>query len=64
MQNKPNFHFTAKNAVYAEKNICVSDCWIKKYALYPISLRSLRTLRLMKNKANQTQFFSKGNIST
>jgi len=36
MQNKPNFHFTAEKAEYAEKkNICVSDCSIKKYAIYP-----------------------------
>jgi len=52
-QNKANLHFTAENAVYAEKkNICVSDCSIEKYALYPISPRSLRTRRLMKNKPN------------
>ncbi len=57
---KANLHLTAENAEYAEKNdICVSDCSIKKYALYPISPCSglghpvyLRTLRLMKNKAN------------
>jgi len=56
-QNKPNLRFTAENAEYAqEKNICVSDCSIKKYTLYPISPRSLRTRRLMKNKANQSQF--------
>jgi len=55
--NKANLHFTAENAEYAEKkDICISDCLIKKYALYPISPRSLRTRRLMKNKANQTQF--------
>ena len=31
---KPNFHFTAENAEYAEKkDICVSDCSIEKYAL-------------------------------
>jgi len=54
---KANLDFTAENAEYAEKkNICVSDCSIKKYTLYPISPRSLRTRRLMKNKANQTQF--------
>jgi len=51
--NKANLHFTAENAGYAEKkDICVSDCSIKKYALCPISPRSLRTRRLMKNKAN------------
>jgi len=44
---------TAENTEYAEKNnICVSDCPIEKYALYPISPCSLRTRRLMKNKAN------------
>jgi hypothetical protein len=49
--------FTAENAKYAEmKNICVSDCPIEKYALYPVSACSLRTRRLMKNKANQSQF--------
>ena len=52
-ENKPNLHFTAENAEYAEKkNICVSDCSIEKYALYPISPLSLRTRRLMKNKPN------------
>ena len=57
IQNKPNLHFTAENAEYAQKkNICVSDCSIKKYALYPISPCSLRTRRLMKNKAKQSQF--------
>ena len=51
--NKANLHFTAENAGYAKrKDICISDCLIKKYALYPISPRSLRTRRLMKNKAN------------
>jgi hypothetical protein len=45
--------FAAENTEYAEKNnICVSDCPIEKYALYPISPCSLRTRRLMKNKAN------------
>jgi len=44
---------TAENTEYAEKNnICVSDCPIEKYALYAISPSSLRTRRLMKNKAN------------
>jgi hypothetical protein len=48
---------TAENAEYAEKNnTCVSDCPIEKYALYPISPCSLRTRRLMKNKAKQSQF--------
>jgi hypothetical protein len=56
-QSKPNqsqFVFlTAENTEYAEKNnICVSDCPIEKYALYPISPCSLRTRRLMNNKAN------------
>jgi hypothetical protein len=60
MQNKPNLHFTADNAGFAErKDICVSDCPIKKYALYPFSPRSLRTRRLMKNKPKQTQFKAK-----
>ena len=54
--NKANLHFTAENAEYAEKkDICISDCLIKKYALYPISPRSLRTRRLIKNKAKQSQ---------
>jgi len=45
--------FTADNAEYAEmKNICVSDCPIEKYGLYPMSPCSLRTRRLMTNKAN------------
>jgi len=52
--NQTQFVFlTAENAEYTEKtNICVSDCPIEKYALYPISPCSLRTRRLMKNKAN------------
>ena len=51
--NKANLHLTAENAEYAEKkDIFVSDCPIEKYALYPISPCSLRTWRLMKNKAN------------
>ncbi|MHC4189876.1 MAG: hypothetical protein ACYTBX_02925 [Planctomycetota bacterium] len=51
--NKPNLHFTAKNAEYAEKkDISVSDCSIERYALYAISPCSLRTRRLMKNKPN------------
>jgi len=66
---KANLHFTAENAEYARlgealrrsqakrKDICVSDCPIKKYALYPISPRSRRTRRLMKNKAKQSQSF-------
>jgi len=55
---KANLHFTAENAEYAEeKNICVSVCSIEKYALYPISPRSLRTRRLMKNKPKQSQSF-------
>jgi len=42
---------TAENAEYAEKNdICVSDCQIEKYALYPISLCFLRARRLIKTK--------------
>jgi len=54
--NKANLHLTAENAEYAEKkDICVSDCPIEKYALYPISPCSLRTWRLMENKANQSQ---------
>jgi hypothetical protein len=52
-----SYILTAENAEYAEKSdICVSDYPIEKYALYPISPRSLRTRRLMKNKANQSQF--------
>jgi len=59
-ENKANqsqfVFFTAENAEYAEKkDIYVSDCSIEKYALYPISPRSLRTRRLMENKPNQTQ---------
>ncbi len=62
--NKANLHFTAENAEYAEKkDICVSDCPIEIYALYHISPCSglghpvdLRTRRLMKNKAKQSQF--------
>jgi hypothetical protein len=51
-QFKPNLHFTAENTEYAEKkDISVSDCLIGKYALYAISPCSLRTRRLMKNKA-------------
>ncbi|MHC4175853.1 MAG: hypothetical protein ACYST5_23335, partial [Planctomycetota bacterium] len=51
--NKANLHFTAENTEYAEKkDICVSYCSIEKYALYHISPRSLRTRRLMENKAN------------
>jgi len=54
--NKANLHFTAENAEYAEtKDICISDCLIKKYALFPISPRSLRTRRLMQNKPKQSQ---------
>jgi hypothetical protein len=54
---KANLHFTAENAEYAEKKgISVSDCSIERYALYPISPCSLRTRRLMENKANQSQF--------
>ncbi len=49
---KPNLYFTAENTEYAEKkDISVSDCSIEKYALYAISPCSLRTRRLMKNKA-------------
>jgi len=60
-ENKPKqsqfVSLTAENAEYAEKNnICVSDCPIEKYALYPISPCSLRTRRLMKNKPKQSQF--------
>jgi len=48
-----NLRFIAENTEFAEKkDICVSYCSIKKYALYYISPRSLRTRRLMKNKAN------------
>jgi len=47
MQNKPNLHFTTE-----KNNIFVSGWSIKRYALYSISPRSLRTRRLMKNKAN------------
>ena len=67
--NKPNLHFTAENAEHAEKkNIYVSDCSIKKCALYPISpcFRpsqwlcygewTLRTRRLIENKPNQSQY--------
>ncbi len=54
---KANLHFTAENTEYAEKkDISVSGCSIDKYALYHISPCSLRTRRLMKNKANQSQF--------
>ncbi len=58
---KANLHFTAENTEYAEKkDISVSDCSIEKYALYAISPCSLRTRRLMKNKAKtnpiQSQF--------
>ncbi|MHC4596955.1 MAG: hypothetical protein ACYS9C_18475 [Planctomycetota bacterium] len=50
---KTNLHLTAENTEYAEKkDISVSDCSIERYALYHISPRSLRTRRLMKNKAN------------
>jgi len=53
MQNKPNLHFTTGSAGHTEsKDICVSNCPIKKYALYPFSPRSLRTQRLIKNKPN------------
>jgi hypothetical protein len=57
IQNKPNLHLTAENAEHAEKkSISVSDCSVERYALYPISPCSLRTRRLMENKANQSQF--------
>ncbi len=50
---KANLHFTAENTEYAEKkDISVSYCSIERYALYAISPCSLRTRRLMKNKAN------------
>ncbi len=50
----PFIFFTAEYAEYAEKSdTCVSDYPIEKYALYPISPCSLRTRRLMKNKAKQ-----------
>ncbi|MFQ6035235.1 MAG: hypothetical protein ACE5NM_05230 [Sedimentisphaerales bacterium] len=67
-ENKPNqsqfVFFTAENAEYAgKKDICVSDCSIKKYTLYPISPRSLRTRRLMKNKPNQSQFQDRGRMT-
>jgi len=61
-KNKPNSNpnkanFPAENAGRTEsKDICLSNCPIKKYALYPFSPRSLRTRRLMKNKPSQTQF--------
>jgi len=49
---KANLHFTAENTEHAEKkDISVSDCSIERYALYHISPCSLRTRRLMKNKA-------------
>ena len=52
-QFKANFNFTAENAECAEqKGICVNGCPIKKYNLHLTSLRSLRTQRLMRNKAN------------
>ncbi len=52
---KANLHLTAENAEYAEKkDISVSDCSIEKYDLYAISPCSLRTRRLMKNKAKTT----------
>ena len=70
--NKANLHFTAENA--EKKDICVSDCSIEKYALYPISPCfhpsqwlcygewTLRTRRLMKNKAktNPILIFHRG----
>jgi len=57
---KANLHFTAENTEYAEKkDISVSYCSLKRYALYAISPCSglghpvdLRTRLLMKNKAN------------
>jgi len=63
--NKANLHFTAENTEYAgKKDISVSDCSLKKYALYPISPCSglghpvdLRTRRLMKNKAKTKPIF-------
>jgi len=62
--NKANLNFTAENAVYADKkNICVSDCSIKNYVLYRTSPRSLRTRRLMKNKAKQSQSAIGGQVS-
>jgi len=58
--NKPNLHFTAENAEHAEKkNIYVSDCSIKKCALYPVSPCSLRTRRLMENKPNPSTGFGR-----
>jgi len=65
MKNKANqsqFVFlTAENPEHAEKNnICVSDCPIEKYALYPISPCSLRTRRLMRNKANPSTLLRTG----
>ena len=51
--SNPIFNFTAENAECAEqKGICVNGCPIKKYNLHLTSLRSLRTQRLMRNKAN------------
>ncbi|MHC4596707.1 MAG: hypothetical protein ACYS9C_13180 [Planctomycetota bacterium] len=38
------------------KDISVNDYSIERYVLYHISPRSLRTRRLMKNKAKQSQF--------
>ena len=44
---------TAETAEDAErKGMCVSNCATKKYALYPVTPRSLRAQRLMKSKAN------------
>jgi len=70
--NKPNLHFTAENAEHAEKkNIYVSDCSIKKCALYPVSPCfhpsqwlcygewTLRTRRLMENKPNPSTGFGR-----
>jgi hypothetical protein len=45
--------FTAENAEFAEqKGICVNTCPTNQYNLYLPSLRSSRTRRLMRIKAN------------
>ena len=47
--NKANLHFTAENAVYAErKGICVSACPIKKYALSYFSAFSSFAVALLR----------------
>ena len=50
---KANLNFTAENAELAEqKVIFVNGLSIKKYNLHLTSPRSLRTQRLIRNKAN------------